>query len=431
MYAPGRPGDVIVQIISAPRHRGRTVDDGTLQIYDALIYSHLAVPARTPSHDRYPPSLRNLPLRGVERITIQPERYSSWLARFLDGEKGLSMMRGQLLEAMSPGLVEMLTKAPVSIRVWWTSTMPELDEFPWELTVDAGRRQGEHRVAFLRGLPPVTPIPTMPIAGQPRLGVVGASQFWPEWARALIVEMGPAVTVFDGPLRESLAKAIAEGIEFVHLFADGMVSSALEGSLYDHGPTERPELPARELSQMLAGSRVAVLALSRAESPSPDVHQMAGRTVLAAYRAFVFVGGSPLPLPTVLAPLGPAPDSMMAEFWHTFYRSLTTSWHLTESLRTAHARFSFAAPIALFCRHAGGQLFQPAAVPVAAALEPMTVRTELLQSQEITQNLSRLTSKYGQDLPDAIKELFEKETSRQSRLRGELESWIPSGEEEL
>ena len=63
------------------------------------------------------------------------------------------------------------------------------------------------------------------------------------------------------------------------------------------------------------------------------------------------------------------------------------------------------------------------------ALEPMTIRTELLQSQETTQDLSRLTRKYGQDLPAEVRELFEKETSRQTRLRGALDSWIPSGED--
>ena len=338
-------------------------------------------------------------------------------------------MRSQLLDALSPGLVDMLTKAPVAIRVWWTSSMPELDEFPWELTVDAGRRQGEHRVAFLRGLPPETPIPTMPLAGQPRLAVVGAAHLWPEWARALIGEMGAAVTVFDGPLRDSLTQAIAAGIEFVHVFADGIVSSALEGILYDHAATDRPELPARELSQMLTGSRVAVLALSPADHSNPDVQPMAGRSVLSAYRAFVFVGGSALPLPTVLAPLGPAPDRMMADFWRTFYTSLTTSWHLTESLRSAHARFPFSAPIALFCRHAGGKLFEHMAQPVDASLEPMGMRSELLQSEEITQDLSRLDRKYGQDLPESVRALFEKETSRQSRLRGALDTWIPSGED--
>jgi hypothetical protein len=429
MYAPGRHGDVIVQIVSAPRHKARSEADGALQLYDALIYSQQQVPAAPPSHDGYPPSLRNLPLRGVERIAIHPARYSNWLACFIEGEKGMGLMRSQLLDALSPGLVDMLTKAPVAIRVWWTSSTPELDEFPWELTVDAGRRQGEHRVAFLRGLPPETPIPTMPLAGQPRLGVVGAAHLWPEWARVLAAEMGAAVTVFDGPLRRSLTQAIAAGMEFVHVFADGIVSSALEGILYDHADSERPELPARELSHMLTGSRVSVLALSPADYSNPDVQPMAGRSVLSAYRAFVFVGGSTLPLPTVLAPLGPVPDRMMSEFWRTFYTSLTTSWHLTESLRTAHARFPYSAPIALFCRHAGGKLFEPAAAPVEPAMEPMVMRTELLQSQETTHDLSRLDRKYGQDLPDAVRELFEKETSRQSRLRGALDSWIPSGED--
>jgi hypothetical protein len=269
----------------------------------------------------------------------------------------------------------------------------------------------------------------LPLSGQPRLGVIGTSRLWPAWAKTLVAEVGPAVTVFDGPLRESLKKAVESGVEFLHAFADGIVSSALEGILYDHGATEKRELPARELCHMLTGGRVAVLALSTQEYSNPDVQPMAGRSVLSAYRAFVYVGGSALPLPTVLAPLGPVPDPMMAEFWHTFYSGLTTSWHLTESLRAAQARFPFSMPIALFCRHAGGKLFQHAAQAVEPAMEPMQMRTELLQSEEITQDLSRLSKKYGKDLPKSVRQLFEKETSRQSRLRGALDSWIPSGED--
>ena len=37
MYAPGRHGDVIVQIVSAARHQSRSASEGALQIYDALV----------------------------------------------------------------------------------------------------------------------------------------------------------------------------------------------------------------------------------------------------------------------------------------------------------------------------------------------------------------------------------------------------------
>ena len=31
-------------------------------------------------------------------------------------------------------------------------------------------------------------------------------------------------------------------------------------------------------------------------------------------------------LPTILAPLGPVPDQMMAVFWRAFYGGITSSW---------------------------------------------------------------------------------------------------------
>jgi hypothetical protein len=425
MYAPGRQSDVIVQVVSAPRKRSGP-SDADAQIYDALVYTQLTLPMTVPTASTYADSLRNLPLRGVERITINRTNYANWLAFFIEGDKAMTVMRDRLLEAMTPGLVELLTKAPVNITVWWSTTTPELDEFPWELTADVGRRQGSHRVAFLRGLPPETPIPTLPISGQPRLGLVGATHLWPEWGRALTGEIGPTVTVFDGPLRQSLQRAISAGVEFVHVFADGVVSSALEGILYDHAGSADNELPAHELSALLSGSRVAVMALSPTDHDNPDVVQMAGRSVLSAYRAFTYIGTSTLPLPTVLAPLGPIPNDMMQAFWRAFYSGLTTSWNLTESLRAAQSGFSSSVPIALFCRHAGGKLFEPA---VEVDVQPMQIRTELLQSQGITDDLSRLQKKYGQDLPKSVLDLFAKETSRQSKLRISLDSWIPSGED--
>jgi hypothetical protein len=426
MYAPGRQGDVIVQIVTAPRHRSDP-PAADLQIYDALVYSQLTLPVAPPATNRtYPAVQRSLPLRGVERITIDRTKYANWLAFFIEGEKSMGVMRDRMLEALSPGLVEILTKASVSVTVWWSTATPELDEFPWELTVDAGRRQGAHRVAFLRGLPPETPFPTVPLKDQPRLGLVGAKYLWPEWAKALTGEIGPTVTVFDAPLRQALRQATEAGVEFLHVFADGIASSALEGILYDHATATDPELPARELSTLLTGSRVVVLALSHVDHDNPDVLPMAGRSVLSAYRAFTYIGGSTVPLPTILAPLGPVPKDMMQTFWRAFYSGLTSSWNLTETLRGAQSRFPFSVPIALFCRHAGGKLFEQAG---DVDVKPLEIRAELLQSQDITNNLSRLQKKYGQELPQSVVDLFEKESSRQSELRGTLDRWIPSGED--
>lgn len=426
MYAPGQQNDVIVSIALSARN---AKEESTVARYDAVIYSHLPLPVETPrTTSRYQQVLRNLPLRGVERLDIHSSS-EELLASFVEGEKGMPGMRDRLLRYMSNGLRQVLTEVPNSMRVWWATTTPELDDLPWELAVDAGRRDGTHRVAFLRGLPPENPIPTVPLAHKPRLGMIGAIQYWPQWAHALKSKLGDAVVPIDGTLRSGFQQAVERRIEFVHAFADGIVSGALEGVLYDHFETRQREreIPVGDLARMLGGSCVAVLAFSPAKFQSPDMVEIGGRTVPSAYRAFALIGNAARPLPTILAPLGPIPDRDMTTFWSEFYGELVTSWHLTESLRRAQSRFSISMPVALFCRHAGGKLFEEAAS--ASASQPMEVRADLLRSLQLTHELGRIKDKYGVDLPPAVKELFERETSRQSDLRGTLDPYIKPSEE--
>jgi hypothetical protein len=424
MYHAGRPDDVIIRTMSAPRHRGREADQGGNH-YEALIYSRLSIEVEPPpTSGRYPQELRNLPLRGVERLTIGLHTFSFWLASFIQGDKEMAMMRERLLEVLSPKLRELLTSAPLSMRIWWSNTTPELDELPWELTVEPGRRDGPHQVALFRGLPPETPIPALPLAGNPRLGMIGAWQTWPEWAHSLAQRMGDSVVKIDGPIREALAELVSRGVEFVHVFADGIVSDALEGILYDHAADkDRALIPSGELAQILSRSRVVVLALSPPENVSPDTFLMAGRPVLSAYRAFAYLGTSPR-LPTVLAPLGPVSSEMMTRFWTAFYNELATRWHLTESLRRAQAELPYSLPIALFSRHAGGNLFQTQSAMAGDSQQPMEVRANLLRSQAFTSNLSQISREYDLDLPPSVTELLEKEANLQSRLRDELDGAI-------
>jgi hypothetical protein len=219
------------------------------------------------------------------------------------------------------------------------------------------------------------------------------------------------------------------GDAVVHVFSDGAISGALEGILYDHAATnDRADLPPSELSHILSGSRVSVLTLSPDKHPTPDGIQIGGRRVLSAYRAFAYLGGSTLPLPTIMAPLGPVPDAMMATFWNRFYSGLLSSWHLTGSLHAAQQSSPFPLPMALFCRHAGGKLFQKDEGAAAVQSRPVEVRMELLQSEELTSGLGSLKEKYG-ELPDSVRELLDKETNRQVRLRSELGTWINTSEE--
>jgi hypothetical protein len=420
-YGQSRSDDVIIQTMSATRH-GHKNPAPAEAVYDAVIYSELPLNLATPSLQRFPDQLRGLPLRGVEQLRIQTKAFNDVLASFVEGEKGLGMMRDRMLETMSAPLRDLLTSAPLSMRIWWSNLAPELDELPWELTVEAGRRDAAHQVAFLRGVPPENPIPPLALEGTPRLGMIGAFRLWPAWAHDVAGRMGDSVKRFDGPFRQSLASVISEGVEFVHAFTDGIVSSALEGILFDHAAESYPPLtPTGELSQILSSSRVVVLALSPAVNQDPDTVRIGGREVLGAYRSFTYIGTSPTSLPTILAPLGPVPDDQMARFWIAFYEELSSSWHLTESLRRAQARFPYSVPIALFSRHSGGKLFRHQ--PHESQARPLEERAELLKSESLTRLISQIGDKYGIDLPNSVQDLVQKENGRQAELRGNLDAW--------
>jgi hypothetical protein len=155
---------------------------------------------------------------------------------------------------------------------------------------------------------------------------------------------------------------------------------------------------------------------------------MAGRKVLSAFRAFAYLGASNLPMPSVIAPLGPVPDMFMEQFWEVFYSELIQSWHLTESLRRAHLQYQHPLPIALFCRHAGGKLFLKVDEPQTLEAQPIKMHEDLRQSETLTQSLVALSDKYG-GLPEEVREFLQDETARQEKVRGELDAWIRSEEE--
>jgi hypothetical protein len=418
--------DVIVRIRPAARQLSAThnrTESGN-RLYDVFVYSSLPLVTPMPSRVASPPPMfHDIPLAGIEHLTIHPTSFEDYLASFIEGEKGLPTMRDRMLETMSPGLRKMLTEPSSDLRIWWSSAAPELDDFPWELTAGP-------RVVLLRGAPPETPIPVLPVAQNPRLAILGASNRRPSWAGQLREEFPQVVTSIDLPLRMALGSVAQSGFELVHVFSDGIVSNALEGILYDADTdTGRPELPSGELSSILAGTRVAVLALSRAEDSGPDKFILAGRSVLSAFRAFAYLGASTLPLPTIIAPLGPIPEQMISEFWLRYYRALIDSWHLTRSLQQAQQSFSITLPVALFCRHAAGRLFQRSegvAVPDAQRVE---VRQDFLQSQQLHTALTQLGEKYGKNLPGLVREFIGKVEGRQARLREELETWKPIGED--
>jgi hypothetical protein len=419
-YDPAK--DVIVRVRPATRQRSQ--QESGAQSYDVFIYSPLRLPVTPGTAAIVSEPFPEMPLAGIERLTIHPASYQDYLASFLDGDKGLPLMRERLLETMSSGLRQLLASPAADLRIWWSSAAPELDDFPWELTVNPIGNVGTRQVVLLRGAPPRTPIPILPVEDRPRLAIIGAIDRRPDWVGRLGADFPEIVKLLDLPLREAIGEAAQEGFELAHIFSDGIVSNALEGILYDHDATSgRRELPPRELSGMLADTRIVVLALSRSEDTNPDQLMLAGRAVLSAFRAFAYLGAANLALPTIIAPLGPVPGSMIGEFWWRFYRELIGGWHLTRSLQQAQQGSPTGLPIALFCRHAVGRLFQHSKSVAPVDNQRMQVRQDLLQSQQLFAALAPLGEKYRDGLPESVRRFITSLEGRQSRLRETLDSW--------
>jgi hypothetical protein len=429
--------DIVIRLFRAAQHRTAESEarERRSEYFDAAIYSELRLEIEgTPPNFRYHPSLSGLPLAGMEHVTLDGAGYEGDHASFIEGESSMRRMRERLLGSLSTNLRRLLTEPPSDIRVWWSSSTPEIDALPWELVAGPDLRRVSRRVVFLRGVPPRTPIPGLPVTANPRLATVCRRHLVPEWALVIERRFSEYVTVIDAPLRDGIAEAVRAGYELLHIFTDAIVSSACDGILYDAvlgaepGRQNEAELHPGELSRMLSGSRVALLSLSCIRHSSAEVQEFAGRRVLSAYRAFAYLGATSLPIPTTLAELGPIPDAEMASFWERFYSELMPGWHLTESLRKAQELLPFAPPVALFCRHAGGKLFRRADAGDSNQL--MQVRKDLLLSEQLTRELSALSQKYGEDeLPGSIANFLRSADSRKTRLRSELESWTDTSEE--
>jgi hypothetical protein len=427
IYSPSKDRDVIVRIFRAARSRTdeSRSEEQHVHVFDAATYSHVSLPSQTrPKDTRYPQELRSLPLACIERLTVPVSSYESHLASFLEGRRGMESMRQRLLEAMSPGLRELVMGPRSDVRIWWSSSTPELEDYPWELTLGPGEPDSSRRV-LLRGLPAENPIPTLPVRDYPRLAVLGTPAIWPDWAVRLKQEFQQYVTVLDQPLKEALEEAVRRKFEIVHIFSNGIVSSALDGILYDRDPRATVnEIYPGTLSHILSGSHVALMGLCYGDHDNGDTLMLAGRRVLSSYRAFAYLGASAAPLPSTIAPLGPVPEDAMANFWQRFYSELISNWHLTDSLRKAQAPLGFPLPIALYCRHGAGRLFRRVEESSISETQPMQVREELIRSEHLTRELSSLNEKYKGGLPDSVIRLFDSELKRQGKLRHELQSWI-------
>jgi hypothetical protein len=287
------------------------------------------------------------------------------------------------------------------------------------------------RFSFVRGLPPDTPPSVVPIdIGAPlHLALMSEPETDPT---ALINKLagipGLKVVRLSGSPRDMLQQAARSKFELLHIICDGTASLAYDGILYFHG-ADSPELTAQELASSLRPTRTAFLGLSSTYVLNPDRVQISGRNVPSAYRAFAYLAGAELPLPTIMAPLAPAQYEDALRHWQTFYSHLASSLSIEQAAAAARnvaaGRMEAPLAVALYLRHLQEQQFRRStpleAAAVAAMEAPSELGAELEVSQRLVTRLGKLTG--GSSRLGGVREFLDKEAAHQVRLSKELARW--------
>ena len=235
-----------------------------IRAYDAFIYTNLKVEDLKPIDPKESvphKSIGKLPLAAREQVVINWTHYQSYILAYFLGEKSarkflrnvgkqkdlaeggnvaLFGVKGNFLERLFAG------KLPGNkqTRVWWHSDLPELVALPWELLAYERFSTGNAPFYFLRGLPPQTNMPRVPVSGPLRVAFIHEPR---TTSNALLqaFRTPPAnikVTPMTDAPREALLTAAREGYEIVHLVSDGTVSLGNDGTLYlRKGVKHRPD----------------------------------------------------------------------------------------------------------------------------------------------------------------------------------------------
>jgi hypothetical protein len=405
--------------------RGYQASDTVMapQTYDALVYARNLPMTMQPAAEPSPWHAREWmgwPLVSVQRLTVEPERYQSYLARYLEKQNTPALMARHLEQMMSPGLRELLTSGfHGPCRIWWDSETPELADLPWEFVVYAGR--DPRSVSFVRGHPPTQQQPFLPLFGQLRVGVLAG----PSLAAGPLTNLRPTARVKFVPLLgrpvEALRRVVAEGIEVLHIIADGYVSEGLEGMLYLHG-AEPPMLAPSMLSSALQGSRVKMIGLEYGAGRNPDLLPLGGYDVPSAYRAFAYLGRSAHPLPTTIAPLGPTDPEDGISFWRSFYTALASTLDIEQAMTRARKQVPWSSH-SVCMRNSHGVLFVRPDDREEAADEPAELELERRLSQQLLDGLRGLESQVG-TLPGELNSALTERTARQSQISDKLQRWL-------
>jgi hypothetical protein len=462
---------------SAPESQALSTSTASerVQSYQALIYadptefSHLAGPLKG-----YPCNQRgDLPLIAVEEISVRWSAYENYLAAFAASESTASavLMKEALFENVSKGLCTLLGGEGAGgepVRVWWSSTIPSLVELPWELLARTGEGSFNQHLSFVRGLPPDSPVPKIPVGEKLRLAFIHQPTDTPDGlGEALRALDGVEVSDITEPPLQALQKAVREEFQLVHMVADGSISLANEGFLYLRKPQTldisskvhdgvlrdglrwllkgyekvAPKLPQglsstlsdlfyqqlnietlspAELSSLQWGSPLSILSLSAPKSAGNS--QLNSLFSPSIHRAFANFGNSALPMPNIVAQIGAVDPQRLNQFWQRFYQSLATTNDVEQAMIEGRAGEDGAVfPLALFLRQRQRGTFTKE--DGERKSNPALINAELHRSRETLARLRDMKLQFP-NLADFAATFEKEELARQQLLEELLKPWV-------
>lgn len=475
-----RGNQVIIRV--SPAHSETTESSEALEngqeehirSFDAFVYSNFNIPLINQAKDLpadEPGEFGNLPLAGVEQVVVNWTRYKRYLHAFLLGEQAASKLlsRDEIFKEISPGLALLLSgqnKDIYPLRIWWSSKTPSLVKLPWELLAYESEGYVNGDISFVRGVPPQTLIPKLPVKKELRLAFIHEALSTPtELSEALSNIPGIELVDMTKPPLEALRDAVNGGFELVHLIADGSVSLAYEGFLYLRKPgtvdvssdyttslgrrsfrfllnfyqkieSALPEalnewlsdkfykqldietLTASELSALQRGSRLAVLSLSPPKTTDTDINRLDGLLLPSVYSSFACLGNSDLPMPNIVAQIGACDAGNLKNFWRGFYTELSESLSVEGAVGKG-LKASVPLAVALFLRQSARRTF--IREPGFEGENVTQINAELQQSKE---TLKRLHDLGDSVFSDIVSEYEQVESVRQAHLQAQIDPWL-------